>query len=278
MGEQFVSGWRRKRTVTAALLFCEVAIVLHSSSTAWAAGPNDPILAPQFSDADLPPWGLPVDVFRERTRGPLVRHPSFQLKVPRFLHTHPDDPDRHIGKGQPLQGTSWLNRPYHVDWLFGTRLSAGQITSGIQQDDSIYGGYRLGRDFDHYWGQEIQFSFTQSSLSTSDGSVAINRDWGLDASLLYYPWGDARWRPYVRGGMGVERMRFHTATGRGINELLFAMPVGVGVKYYVDRWLALRLDLTDHIAFGKGDIQTAHQMAMTFGVEVHFGGPRKKYR
>jgi len=42
--------------------------------------------------------------------------------------------------------------------------------------------------------------------------------------------------------MGIERMRFHTATGPGINEVVFAMPMGVGVKYYVDRWLALRLE------------------------------------
>ncbi len=78
--------------------------------------------------------------------------------------------------------------------------------------------------------------------------------------------------------MGIERMRFHTATGPGINEVVFAMPMGVGVKYYVDRWLALRLDMTDHIAFRNGDIKTAHQVAVTFGIETRFGGPRKKYR
>jgi hypothetical protein len=112
-------------------------------------------------------------------------------------------------------------------------------------------------------------------IESDDGTqLGTNRDWGVTGSMLYYPWGDASWRPYARLGLGVEHMQFSNENGVGFNEFLFAMPVGGGIKYYVDRWLAV----TDHIAFGAGGVDTAHQIAMTFGIEAHFGGPRRRYR
>lgn len=225
-------------------------------------------------------YGLSTQVFRAPTPArPSVFHPSFEFKVPKFLHTHPDDPQRHIGKGQPLQGTSWLNRPYHADWLVGSRFNTTSLANGIRQKNSLFGGYRVGQDFDHYWGREIELSFTRALIESDAGTqLGTNRDWGVTGSMLYYPWGDASWRPYARWGLGVEHMQFSNENGVGFNEFLFAMPVGGGMKYYVDRWLAVRLDVTDHIAFGAGGIDTAHQIAVTFGIEAHFGGPRRRYR
>ena len=224
--------------------------------------------------------GLSTQVFRAPPPiRPSVFHPSFELKVPKFLHGHPDDPDKHVGKGGPLQGTSWLNRPFHADWLVGTRYNSAAIASGVRQGDSLFGGYRFGQDFDHYWGRELEYSFTRPLVETGAGvGLGVNRDWALNGSLLYYPWGDSSWRPYARLGLGVEYMQFNDENGVGYDELLLSMPIGGGMKYYVDRWLALRLDVTDHIAFGGGGVNTSHQIAFTFGIEAHFGGTRRKYR
>ena len=44
---------------------------------------------------------------------------SHRFPFVEFRHGNPDDPGRHVGKGNPLEGTSWLNRPWHVGFFLG---------------------------------------------------------------------------------------------------------------------------------------------------------------
>jgi hypothetical protein len=107
---------------------------------------------------------------------------------PPFDHSDPDDPLRHIGKGVPLHGTSWLNRPYHVGWFVGG-LFGDDLQSGLEQDAGAFGGYRLGHDFDHYYGKELRFGFGYLELNNGQPAQPNSADYFLDAHLLHYPWG-----------------------------------------------------------------------------------------
>ena len=84
------------------------------------------------------------------------------LFPPLFQHRSPDHPARHVGFGEPLVGTSWLNRPFHAGWLVGGLFGDDLIAGQVDQDEDIFGGYRLGWDFDHYWGSELRFAFATS--------------------------------------------------------------------------------------------------------------------
>lgn len=186
---------------------------------------------------------------------------------------------RHIGFGEPLTGTSWCNRPFHAGWLFGG-LFGDDLTSGeTQQRQDIVGGYRLGWDFDHYWGTEARLAFSNVDLfDASDPTASGNvKNQYVDINLLYYPWGDSRWRPFASAGLGWSNFEFTPSNGQTIDKALFTLPLALGAKYFFKNWMALRLTATDNWAFGQGQLNTMHNVMLTADVEVHFGGRRPSY-
>jgi hypothetical protein len=212
---------------------------------------------------------------------PRIGLPSIpeSLRPVNWLHRDSTDPARNTGVGKPLKGTSWRNRPFHVGWLYGRINGESLISGAIEQKDARLGGYRFGWDFDHYWGTELRFAFTKPDLSDLQGNArlpyATNTYW--DLNLLYYPWGDAEWRPFVSAGFGVGTFRFTDASQVVREDPLLTFPVGFGVKYYYRPWMALRTSLMDNIALGTQDLDTMHSLSWSLGVEVHFGGPRRTY-
>ena len=104
-----------------------------------------------------------------------------------------------------------------------------------------------------------------------------SRDHFWDLNLLYYPWGDARWRPYLSLGLGVADFEFLTAAGQRVRETVLALPFGFGVKYRWKKWLAVRTSLTDNLSFGARGIDTMHNVSLTLGAEIQLGGRRKSY-
>lgn len=196
-----------------------------------------------------------------------------------FQHSSPDDPGRHVGLGEPLVGTSWLNRPYHIGWLVGGLFGDELIQGQVSQDDDIFGGYRLGWDFDHYWGTELRFAFGYPDLTytAAPNLRQTSRDVFWDLNLVYYPWGDARWRPYFSAGLGIADFNFQTANRRRVQETVLAMPLGLGVKYRWKEWLAVRAGFTDNLSFGARSVDTMHNLSLTVGAELQFGGARKSY-
>jgi hypothetical protein len=135
----------------------------------------------QFSCPPGPPaWGASLV---DRSRG--FRHSS----------TH----SRHVGRGIPLESTSWKNRPYHADWFLGSFLGDDLIEGRVSQDNELIGGVRLGWDFDYYWGLEWRFGWSDPNIqaagvntATRNGSIFLS-----DIDLVYYPWGDSKLRPMV---------------------------------------------------------------------------------
>lgn len=191
-----------------------------------------------------------------------------------FHQGDPDAPDRYVGWGDPLQGTSWRNRPFHTGWAVGVLFGDALIGGRVDQGERVFGAYRIGWDFDHYWGTEFRSAFAQLEVidRRSQQAPRNSRNLYWDAHLLYYPWGDARWRPYASLGMGLASFRFQDDLGQNYNEVLFGMPFGLGVKYQARKWLAFRLDLTDNLAISAAGLSTMHNVSLTGGVEIHCGG------
>lgn len=187
--------------------------------------------------------------------------------------------DRSTGRGEPLVGTSWRNRPLHVGWLFGGYIGDDLVKGQAEQHGDIVGGYRFGWDFDHYWGSEARFAFANVAFSdTSDLATsrsAQNEYW--DLNLLYYPWGDSRWRPFVSTGLGLGNFEYTLADGSSINKTLLTVPMAAGMKVYFRNWMALRFTATDNWAVGHGTLDTMHNVMLTADVEMHFGGRRTSY-
>ena len=192
----------------------------------------------------------------------------------------PRTPDRYRfwGPGEPLWDSSWLNRPLHFDAFLGVAFG-DKITSHVHQRDTAFGGYRLGWDYDHYWGAEARI--VGSHFELVDASTITNGDYSDlvygDLNLLYYPWGDARWRPYVSLGMGLTYAHLIDDLNRSINNTMFSMPFGMGVKYRVKDTITWRFDVTDNLSFGSGPVRTMNNVSLTGGVELHFGGRRRSY-
>lgn len=186
---------------------------------------------------------------------------------------------RHLGLGFPLEGTSWLNRPFHVGWLFGGLLGGELIEDRVEEEGDMFGGYRLGWDFDHYWGTEARMAFSHLDVVDAGSFVSDRtaRNHFYDLNLLYYPWGDSRWRPFVSAGVGIARIRFQDDLGLGNNETLLHIPLGMGCKYYFRNWLAVRFTMADNISVAAGELKSLHQLSITGDVEVHFGGRRTSY-
>ncbi|MCA9142313.1 MAG: hypothetical protein H6821_15320 [Planctomycetaceae bacterium] len=196
-----------------------------------------------------------------------------------WLHPDPNDPVRSTGIGNPLKGTSWRNRPFHIGWMIGGLIGDTLIDGSVDQKDGLYGGYRLGWDFDHYWGTELRYAFAAQELVDLQGTVplASGADYFWDINLLYYPWGDAEWRPFASVGLGVAAFGFKDANQTQYDEALLTIPIGIGVKHYYRPWLALRTSLVDNLSFGSQGLDTMHNVSLSFGVEAHFGGPRNTY-
>ncbi len=201
------------------------------------------------------------------------------LQPTHWLHSDPNDPARSTGIGKPLKGTSWRNRPFHVGWMVGTLIGDSLVDGAVDQKTDIIGAYRLGWDFDHYWGTELRYAFAKPSLIDVQGGMPMRvaTDQFVDLSLLYYPWGDAEWRPFAGVGLGVANFRFTDANQTAIDDLAVTIPISLGVKHYYRPWLALRTTVTDNFSIGTQGVDSMHNLSATVGVEVHFGGPRRTY-
>ncbi|TWT33198.1 outer membrane beta-barrel protein [Blastopirellula retiformator] len=218
--------------------------------------------------AAVPPWvhegGVPRQAIYERFG---------------FYHSHPDDPARHQGVGKPLYGTSWRNRPYHFDYLFGVVETNDLSRDDIRLQSTLLQGFRLGYDFDHYWGTEVRFAFGDGKLRYEenpliDGSAQLMM---FDTNLLYYPWGDSTWRPYATLGLGATYYGYDDVNGVNRDQSNFSIPIGIGLKHFFRPWLAFRCELMDNIATGSGSIPTTHNFSFTTGIEYRFGGSRWSY-
>ena len=204
-------------------------------------------------------------------------HPLFAH--PWFAHGDPNDPYRHIGLGQPLIGTSWRNRPVYFGAFVGGIMMDDIVPNRIYQNDTAFVGLRIGWDFDHFWGLEMRGAFARPDLANGSGTPIFpaSRDNFADVDLLFYPLGDARWRPYLLAGLGFQTFRFNNLAGQRISEAPLDIPIGCGVKYFYSPQFTLRFDLVDNICLGNSRISGMNNLAFMCGAEFRFGGRRPSY-
>lgn len=192
----------------------------------------------------------------------------------RFRFRHSSTDGRWTGKGQPLRSTSWLNRPYSFGVETGGLLMASRISSNNTRNNDVLAAVNLGWDWDHYWGTQFRVAWSTPELSSSVPSTnaASNNVLLYDLSLMYYPWGDSRVRPYYRFGLGLTDIDFINPAGVREDATLLSMPIGVGIKYQTRRWVALRAEAVDYITWGQNSASDMQNFTLTFGVECRYGG------
>jgi hypothetical protein len=234
----------------------------------WPA--YDPSAAPPPSEFSGPPAS-----FGEPPAPPPGYWSSMGWLGVRHSHTH----GRSVGLGGPLLGTSWLNRPFYLGVDVGPLWMTGSVEDSVGTDIDLFGGVFLGCDWDHYWGNELAFHWATPELINSNALDANRTDslfiWSYN--VMYYPWGDSEIRPYWRVGIGNTHVDFPLDDGSRHDEWLFTMPIGLGIKCPVRRWLALRAELTDHLAFGDDDVRTLNNITLTCGLEWRFGAQPRSY-
>jgi len=180
---------------------------------------------------------------------------------------------RHIDRGQPLIGTSWTNRPFYVDGYTGALLGWG-LNDVLGQGHGTVTGVRLGWDFEHFWGAQFGFGFGNTQTDPLGNDISLRL---ADLSVLYYPWGDSRWRPYTGMGLGVGQYDFINQDQRRIEQIAVQIPLSIGVKYAFRPWWAIRVDATNYLSLPTGELSFINQLALTLALELRFGGQRRSY-
>jgi hypothetical protein len=193
-----------------------------------------------------------------------------------FRHSSTDG--RFIDKNVPLAHSSWLNRPYHLDWFAGPLLTDGTVSGSIAQSNEMFGGFRLGWDFDYYWGLEWRFGWSSPELFVDGSSDGVEGDYFVsDIDFVYYPWGDTKVRPYFQAGLGVTQLDTLRHGVSPHQATLLSMPLGVGVQFTQTPWLAWRLEIIDNLAFGGDGVDTMNNFAFTGGMELRMGARPNSY-
>ena len=154
------------------------------------------------------------------------------------------------------------------------------IDGVIGQEAGFWVGSRLGWDYDYYWGVESRLGYAWMSLfdrkhanhHLGTGNII---DW--DSSILYYPWGDSRWRPFLLVGLGISQFDSFGPVAGGYNATLFEVPFGLGMKYRLNEWVVFRVDFIDNFAAGAGTLDNMNNLSFDAGIEYHFGGRRRDY-
>lgn len=251
--------------------------------------------APQKASGEAGPTSPAAPLAAPSTPGaiPAVPNPAFfppPDSVPDGSGFFQAPGERYLGPGQPMLRESWSFRPLSAGPFVGYISGGELIDDWVGQGSGWTAGMRLGWDFDPYWGCETRFAFASVEVTDSARAISLgvtrfgpeprrdNEMFFWDVDMLYYPWGDSRWRPYLSLGLGLATVEFADRFGNVWDDALFALPLGMGMKCQVNEFLAFRLDLADHIVFGGGDtIETFGNFTLTGGVECRFGGHRRAY-
>jgi len=188
---------------------------------------------------------------------------------------------RHSTLGQPLERSSWLNRPFQISPIAGAFIADDLLKGRINGSTGYLTGFRVGWDMSHYWGFETRFGFTSYGLDYPPGGAQLGDAKGFlfDSNVMYYPLGDTAIRPFATLGVGLGDFQFYDEFAQLNHPTVFNMPFGGGVKFHNNGRWAFRFDVIDNLSFDGGrQSDTMHNISITAGLEARFGfGPRRSY-
>lgn len=204
----------------------------------------------------------------------------------------------HRGVGMPLENRSWMDRPYYMGAFVGTMDGSTLVSGMIKQDDGANGGLILGYNMNEYWGLEGRFHFASLDIKeTAQGRDAYalwyvsrnpsatyippltsrtNQLTILDASIHYYPLGNAKFRPFFKYGLGLARESFRDTYGMKHNIDTMTMPIGIGLRYWWNERIAIQADLVDNIIFSRDIAKTQNNWTVSIGFTYSFGTSKKR--
>ncbi len=182
--------------------------------------------------------------------------------------------------GQSPLTEPWTHRPLFMGLYAGGVWGNELIDEEIQMEGGAEGGIRFGMLLAPAWEAEVRIGQAFPDIVHIQGD-RLRRDadvWLIDGSLVWSLLRSSRCRVFLRTGGGTGLLAFHNVQGVQIDKSVFSLPVGVGIKYRIDDWIAVRMDLADTILFGSGTgLETNHLISFTGGAEIRFGGTRKSY-
>jgi hypothetical protein len=240
-----------------------------------AAGPSDSqFLDPESAKFDK--WQPLVEETSSTSAEDPELRPFDWMRHWGFRHSSTDG--RFIDKSIPLEYSSWLNRPYHVDWFLGPLLTDDLVADSVTQSNELFGGLRVGWDFDYYWGVEWRLGWADPQIFAEEAADGLSGSYFVsDVDFVYYPWGDTKVRPYFQLGLGMTQVDALDESGFGRDVTLLSMPLGAGVQFPQTRWLAWRLEVIDNLAFGADGVDTMNNFAFTAGMELRLGARPHSY-
>jgi len=243
---------------------------------------------------DTPQWSLD-NLVPVRVTSPLGETMLAGAKVMSPFSTPPGP---HKGVGMPLVNKSWLDHPYYFGGFVGYASGSKELVSKmIEQKNGGTGGLIFGYNFNDYWGLESRLHFTSIDIHDTDHareifeinfqeqfpgmtvpplSTRTNTLSVIDASVHYYPLGNAKWRPYFKYGLGVGRQRFTNTFGFENKANVVTMPLGVGVRYWWNERIAIQADLLNNMVFASSIAKTQHNVSFAMGLTYAFGSGRAR--
>jgi hypothetical protein len=184
----------------------------------------------------------------------------------------------HHEKSIPLHYSSWLNRPWHVDFFGGPMLSGDPDRGRVEQENDMLFGLRFGYDFDYYWGAEWRLGWADPVVQLDSEPQPFEGDFFVtDVSLMYYPWGDTKVRPYFQAGMGATLLDSMYLDNHPQQATLLSTPFGMGVVVAPTRWLSFRLEVVDYLAWGSNGVDTMNNVLFAGGMEWRLGARPNSY-
>lgn len=207
----------------------------------------------------------------------------------------PKGPNR--GVGGPMVMRSWKDRPLYVGFFGGVMFGDELISRLVDQGDGGSGGLTFGWYCDDYWGIESRLHF--SGLPGKDTAYGRQKfeEWYkesyggdyvpptssrnnaltvFDVSVHYYPFGNSKWRPYLKLGVGLVNQSFRDVYGYKRDYNSIAVPVGIGVKYWWNERVSIHMELVDNIVTSTEIVDTQNNLALTFGLNFPIGRVKRR--
>lgn len=165
-----------------------------------------------------------------------------------------------------------------MSYFVGALFLADPLPGLVGGDPGFTYGGRLSWDMSPTFGVETRIAGASNGvkdlLGGADLAPAGSFYW--DVNWMWYWTGDTRWRPYFTVGGGLLDIDYYDAFQHRYHNTVFTLPFGVGMKYRHSTRLALRLDLMDNYAFSSGLQGDMHNVSLTAGMELRFGGARQR--